>query len=82
MKLVAYDVKKLKIYRPCKNQKLILEFLNSDMDCAKVENDTHKSASVAQSNFQGSIKRLGLQNSVMAVRRGNEIFLVRRDAAQ
>lgn len=82
MKLTPYDITKLKLYKPGKNQKLITEFVNSGETCAEVENYTQKSAKVAQSNLSATINTLGLKNSVRVVIRKDRVFLVRKDAIE
>lgn len=79
MKLVPYDRSKLKIYKPGRNQAILLEFVESGLDCVKVEDWTHKNAKVCQSNLGACALKLGLQNSVRVVIRKGEVFLVRKD---
>ena len=82
MKLTPYDVTKLKLYKPGKNQEIITEFVNSGETCMEVENYTQKNASIAQSNLSVSIDTLGLKNSVRVVIRKEHVFLVRKDAIE
>ena len=82
MKLTPYDVTKLNLYKPGKNQKLLTEFVNSGETCAEVENYTQKSAKTAQSNLSTTINTLGLKNSVRVVIRKEHVFLVRKDAIE
>ena len=80
MKLTPYDVTKLNLYKPGKNQKLLTEFVNSGETCAEVENYTQKSAKTAQSSLMVAAKKLGLNNSVRIAKRKDRVFLVRKDA--
>ena len=78
MKLVPYDATKVNAYKPCKNQKLIQEFLDSNQKCVKIEDFPHKNATVCRSVIGNSIKRMGITNVIIATRRGM-VFLIRTD---
>lgn len=78
MKLVKYDKNKLgtKYYTKTDHQKLIEEFANSDMDCAKIEGWTHANASSCQNALAQSIKRFNF-SGIRAMVRNKEVFLVK-----
>lgn len=78
MKLYPYDRKDLKKdYRPGKNQALLLEFVESGLDCAKLEGYTQKSARYCQSNLRTCAVRIGLANTVRIHTEGSNVFLLR-----
>lgn len=78
MRLVPYDATKLKVYKLCKNQKLIQEFLDSEQTCVKIEDFPHKNASVCRSVLGISIKRMGVNNVIAVLRKGC-VYLIRTD---
>lgn len=76
MKLVPYDEKKIgRIYKPCKNQKIIQEFLDSGEKCVKVEGFPHRDASHCRNSLALSAKRMGA-NSVVVVTRKGMVFMI------
>lgn len=78
MKLYPYDRKDLKKdYRLGKNQAILFEFLESGLDCAKLEGYTQKKARYCQSNLRTCALRLGLANSIRIHIEGNDVFLLR-----
>lgn len=80
MKLVPYHKDKLGgVFSRSENRKILEEFMNSGLDCAKVENFTQKSASTCSSSLALSIKRYHY-TSIQAVKRGDEVFLVRKQS--
>lgn len=76
MKLVPYEKKKLYGYKLCGNQEIIKEFLESGMDCAKLEGYSQKNADSARSSLLNSMKRMGIHNVSIVVRKG-EVFLLK-----
>lgn len=71
MKLVPYDEKKIgRIYRPCKNQKIIQEFLDSGEKCVKVEDYSHRDAGSCRNALALSAKRMGISNVIVVTRKG------------
>lgn len=79
MKLVPYDAKEIiKGYKLCKNQRLIQEFLNSGLDCAKLEDFPQKDAKGCASSLSISLKRMGINNVKVCSRKGN-VFLLKID---
>lgn len=76
MKLVPYDEKKIgRIYKPCKNQKIIQEFLDSGEKCVKVEDFPHRDAGSCRGALMLSAKRMGA-NSVIVVTRKGMVFMI------
>lgn len=79
MKLIPYDEKKLgHTWKPCKNQKIIQEFIDSGEKCVKLEGWTHKDAFHCQRSMTLSIARMHV-NQVIAISRKGEVFLLRTD---
>lgn len=78
MKLVPYEKKKLYGYKLCRNQEIIKEFLESGMDCAKLEDYSQKNTNSARSALLNSMKRMGIHNVSIVVRKG-EVFLLKTD---
>lgn len=78
MKMVPFDAKKVS-YRLCKNQRIINEFVESGLDCAKIEGWTHKNAYIAQRGFTMTTRRMHLEDTVMAASQKGEVFLIRVD---
>lgn len=80
MKLVPYDRKKLGYitYTKTKNFKILTEFIDSGMECAKVEGWSNKYAHYCSSSLQQSIKWFKM-NNVRAITRNGEVFLIRTD---
>lgn len=76
MKLVPYDEKKIgRIYKPCKNQKIIQEFLDSGEKCVKVEDFLHRDAASCRNALALSARRMGA-NSVIVVTRKGMVFMI------
>lgn len=78
MKLVPYEKKKLYGYKLCRNQEIIKEFLESGMDCAKLEGYPQKNADSARNSLSSSMKRMGVYNISIVIRKG-EVFLLKTD---
>lgn len=76
MKLVPYDEKKIdRIFKPCKNQKIIQEFLDSGEKCVKVEDFPHRDASSCRNALRLSARRMGA-NSVIVVTSKGVVFMI------
>lgn len=76
MKLVPYDEKKIgRIYKPCKNQKIVQEFLDSGEKCVKVEGFSHRDASHCRNSLALSAKRMGANNVIVVTRKGM-VFMI------
>lgn len=79
MKLVPYDVNELgSYYRKTKNLKLLNEFADSGLDCAKVEDFTQKDARSCASALSKAIKHFRFGNIQVVTRKGC-VFLVKTD---
>lgn len=76
MRFTPYDKTNLKHYKPGCNQRMLLEFYESEYDCVEIKDHGHKSVHSFQSNLCVSASRLGLKN-VKIVIRGDKIFLVK-----
>lgn len=78
MKLYPYERKDLKSgYRFGRNQKILYEFVNSGLDCAKLEDYPQKSARICQSSLRTASLRIGLANTVRIHIEGENVFLLR-----
>ena len=62
-------------YKATKTLKLLCEFRDSDMDCAKVEDYHYANATSAQASIAGSIKHFKFANIVCTVRNGSVYLL-------
>lgn len=78
MKLIPYDIRKVKNpnYARSENYRLLSEFTESGMDCAKVENYSHKCANYCSTALNVSIKRYGMAG-VKSIARNGEVFLIK-----
>ena len=82
MRLVPYDLKKIdkaEGYRKSMNQKIIEEFLESDLDCAKIEDWTQKSAMACAGSLNRSIEKYKMTGARAVSRKGN-VYLIRVSA--
>lgn len=80
MKLVPYDLSKLpgeSFYSRSDNLRILEEFANSGLDCAKVENFTHKHASSCASSLKNSIRNYKMYSIQVITSRG-EVFLIKK----
>lgn len=66
------------IYKPCKNQKLIEDFIESDMDIAEVVDYTQKTAYVCASALNVTIRR-SKYGGISAIVRKGRVFLIKTD---
>jgi hypothetical protein len=82
MKFTSYDAKKLSekrsMYAKTDNLEFLEAFVDSGLECAKVEDYSHKSASSCLSSLRGSIRRYGMF-SINCVMRNGEVFLIRKE---
>ena len=77
MKLVPYNKKDIEVgYRKTKHYELLLEFAESDMECALVENWNGKSATIKAANLNRSAKRFKM-NHIRAIVRKGKIYLIK-----
>lgn len=75
MKLVPYDEKNIKYYKSTKNLKILEEFIESDMSCAKLEGYTQKNAKNCQTSLLGSIRKFRIHGVKVLVRKDDVILL-------
>ena len=76
MRLVEVDKLPGKaFYKPTKVYKLLCEFRDSSMDCAKIEDYDYKNATSAQASIRNSIKHFKFLNIVCTAREGNVYLL-------
>jgi hypothetical protein len=80
MKFVPYDKKNIEkgVKRKSDNFKLLFDFQNSDLDCAKVLDYTQKNAAICQTSLMASIKRYHFNNIFVIVRKEN-VYLIKKD---
>lgn len=79
MNLISWEKEKLRrVYKHCKNQVVLEEFLQSGLECVKVENFTHSTPYVCANALRTSALRLGMSQIIVAVRNG-EVFLIREN---
>lgn len=79
MKLKKCEIQELeRLYKPCKNQELIEEFIESDMDIAEVVDFTQKTAYVCASALNVTIRR-GSYGGISAIVRKGRVFLIKTD---
>lgn len=78
MKMVAYDKGELMqgVYKRTKNQKLLMEFVNGEADCVRVDGWTQKTAASCANSFRESIKRFRLTGIQVIVRK-EAVYLVK-----
>ena len=79
MTLIPYDKSKLENFggfKKTKNQKILEDFVNSNMDCAEVKDFTCKTASYCATSLNISIKRYKL-SGVQALSRKGRVFLIK-----
>lgn len=77
MKLVPYEKKKLgNYYARTSNLKILEEFLDSGLDCAKLEDYPHKNAYSCSASLRKSIQRFGMKGITIMVRK-NDVFLIK-----
>lgn len=81
MRLVPYDKTKLnmrKCYEPTRNYKFLMEFIESGLDCVKIEDYPHKSMASAQASFVSSIKHFHM-TQIRCIRSNGKLYLIRTD---
>lgn len=79
MKLVKCDINKVggMLYKKSCNLKILEEFVESGMECAKVEGWNHSNASVCVTSLNLSIKRYKI-GGIHAITRKGEVYLVKQ----
>lgn len=82
MRMVECDIKDVVYskngYKRTKNFEFIMKFLESGMDCVKVEEYTNKDAKSCASALNISIKKFNLTGA-RAILSNGEVYLVRAD---
>jgi len=79
MTLIPYnknDIEGLGGFKKTKNQKILEDFANSDMDCAEVKDFTQANAWICASSLNHSIKNFKLLN-IQAISRKGRVFLIK-----
>lgn len=79
MKLVKYDINKIENamgYTKSENLRLLEEFIESGMECAKVEGFNHKTAIHCAISLNASIKRYNL-GGIRAISREGVCYLIK-----
>lgn len=77
MKFTAHNYDDLrKSKRPCKLIKLVIDFKNSGLKCAKIEDWKYPSAYIGANVITASCKRQKVYPSIRAITRDNEIYLI------
>lgn len=79
MKLVEYDINKIegvKLYKKSENLKILEEFIESGMDCAKIEGFNQKSAMGCAASLNSSIKRYNI-GGIRAISRKEKCYLIK-----
>lgn len=79
MTLIPYnknDIEEFGGFKKTKNQKILEEFVNSNMDCAEVKEFTQKDSHGCAASLNISIKRFKLLN-IHAISRGGRVFLIK-----
>jgi hypothetical protein len=80
MKIVPFDkkdIRDLNRFKNTKNQKILQEFIDSGLDCVKVEDYTHKSASICCGVLRKSAERFHM-NNIEILYRGDSVYLIRK----
>lgn len=67
-------------FKLCANQRLLMRFAESGLDCVKLEDWPHKNARSLVASLHSTVKRLNLNVSV--IRRGDDVFLVKNRIAE
>lgn len=80
MRLVAYNKKDLgyRGYKKTKNQVIIDEFIESGLDCAKLEGWTNKDAGSCATSINISIKRFK-KTGIRCISMKGEVYLIREE---
>ena len=77
MRLIPCDVNELRgAYKQTTNYKILKEFADSDLDCAKLVEFTHSSAYICANSLNKSAMRFKLYNIKASARKG-EVYLIK-----
>lgn len=71
------DIGRMRAYSSTENRRILEEFAESGLDCAKVVDFAHKSAYSCTHALNASIKRYRMFSYVAVARKG-EVFLIRK----
>ena len=66
-------------FKQTKLLRFLNEFIDSGMQCARVDDHSYTSAGSGAGAFNNSAKRFGLSGGVKAISRNGEIYLIRKD---
>ena len=66
------------VYKKTENLKILEEFANSGMDCAKIEGLEGREASQISGSLRNSAKRYGYHN-IIPVTRGGVVYLLKKE---
>lgn len=79
MRLTPFNRADLRLaaYRKTKNYSILMEFLNSDMDCARIERAEGDNAYQYANSLRRSIKYFNLNSIKVSVRK-DDVFLIRK----
>lgn len=80
MKLIPCDIKSInsRLYKYTDNMKVIMEFVNSGIDCAKVENYPHIRPYSCANALNRCAERMNMPQ-IKAIVRKKAVYLVRVD---
>ena len=78
MTLVPYNKNDLTIpiYKRSSNLKILEEFANSDLDCARVDGYTQSKPQYCVNSLSNSIKQFGMYG-IKVIRRKDDVFLIK-----
>lgn len=83
MTLTPYNLKDIEnanhYYKRSKLQQILEEFVEADMESAKIEDWTHKNATSCVASFNTAIRRYRM-SGIKAMCRNGEVFLVKTSA--
>lgn len=78
MNLVPYDARKIRTRKYGCNQAIFEEFLNSELECVKIENYSHKNVNSCYSSLRSSLIGADLTGSIRVVMLKREVYLIKR----
>lgn len=77
MRLIPYDEKKIH-YVKTSNLRILEEFLNSGLTCAKLEGFPQKNAETCACSLRASIRHFKM-NGIKVIKRGDAVILLRNE---
>lgn len=72
------DIGKLRVYSSSENRRILEQFAESGLECAKVTDFTQKDAYVCAASLRNSIKTYRMFSYTAIVSRG-EVYLIRKN---